>query len=918
MQMRTVFGTKSRPSLAIVCLAAWTFACTSLPESPNLGVTDAAGMGPGGRGGTGGGGVATDGRPSSDAGGGAGGSGGSGDDARVSSDGQTGAGSDSAGAVDGPREAGSMLGDMLRGDGPTPSTDTTGMAVDGTASVDQGVSQDQVSTIDVSLIPAVDAPAGVDAPAVPDAPAEIDAPLGIDVDPVGPDAPTGPDAPPPVELDAGGPDPDMAPTCGSGTHVCESMCASNLDTKTCGSSCTPCPVPLNGSATCDGMACGVSCTGNFKACMGACIATTSCCMASECPVPMNGVATCASGMCGFTCNMGYHPCGAACVSNMDVATCGPSSCTACVAPTGGGTVTCNGTACVPACPPGKQLCMGACIDMGLACAGTCPMNQRACPDTFCKPNDVTACGASCSVCPVPANGAATCDGVACGFTCTSGYKKCGTSCIPDASCCTDPDCPLVVNGTVTCDNGTCKTTCNTAMGYKACNAACIPNANCCVDRDCANPSNGVGVCTAGTCGVSCNLGYQGCNATCILNSACCSPADCMAPPNGTATCQTNMCGFTCTAPHRTCPLTCPAPGNCCADEFQVVDVDNNYSPDCQQNLLSNAQFASTANLWTAAPPNLVTTWRPADANGSASSGSLEVNFAQTTSVNSVSGATQCVRITGAQNYSVFGRYFIPSGQGVAGNASVQVLTYASLDCTGANNGVYNSPSWGAGTDVWTPGAFSFTAPALAASARVRLNVTKPGGSGAFSILYDNVLFRPGDLCPGLIESVDLDVNIPDCLQTMVRNAQFTDDVNDWSSADGGLSWEGTADASMSPNSGSATLKNGLGAAGTVVAVQCVRVQPSKAYAIYGRTFITAGQGVVGSAQLGARSFATTDCSGPSTKAENNAGSTTTGAWVTQSAAYTTSATAQSVWVELRVTKPNALTFYAFFDNILVR
>lgn len=51
--------------------------------------------------------------------------------------------------------------------------------------------------------------------------------------------------------------------CAAGSHACGARCADNRSLDTCGTQCTPCPVPTNGKATCDGTACGVSCDPAF-------------------------------------------------------------------------------------------------------------------------------------------------------------------------------------------------------------------------------------------------------------------------------------------------------------------------------------------------------------------------------------------------------------------------------------------------------------------------------------------------------------------------------------------------------------------------------------------------------------------------------------------------------------------------------
>ena len=57
--------------------------------------------------------------------------------------------------------------------------------------------------------------------------------------------------------------------CPGGTHDCNGVCSSNTSTASCGAtSCSACAVPANGSATCSGSACGISCGSGFTECGG--------------------------------------------------------------------------------------------------------------------------------------------------------------------------------------------------------------------------------------------------------------------------------------------------------------------------------------------------------------------------------------------------------------------------------------------------------------------------------------------------------------------------------------------------------------------------------------------------------------------------------------------------------------------------
>ncbi|MBI5517544.1 MAG: FG-GAP repeat protein [Deltaproteobacteria bacterium] len=115
--------------------------------------------------------------------------------------------------------------------------------------------------------------------------------------------------------------PDSGPdvrSCAAGQHLCGERCANDMDPSTCGSACTPCAVPFNGAAACDGVRCGIVCNSGFHACGSACArddSPDSCGSAcAPCPAPpTHGAATCERGACGFSCDRGYVRDGAACV-----------------------------------------------------------------------------------------------------------------------------------------------------------------------------------------------------------------------------------------------------------------------------------------------------------------------------------------------------------------------------------------------------------------------------------------------------------------------------------------------------------------------------------------------------------------------------------------------------------------------------
>ena len=66
-------------------------------------------------------------------------------------------------------------------------------------------------------------------------------------------------------------------TCDPGWHSCgpgPNDCAPDDSPGSCGTRCTPCPPDPNGTATCVGGACGMSCASGFHPCSGACVGSS--------------------------------------------------------------------------------------------------------------------------------------------------------------------------------------------------------------------------------------------------------------------------------------------------------------------------------------------------------------------------------------------------------------------------------------------------------------------------------------------------------------------------------------------------------------------------------------------------------------------------------------------------------------------
>jgi hypothetical protein len=205
--------------------------------------------------------------------------------------------------------------------------------------------------------------------------------------------------------------------CPLGRHVCGGgdgggVCDSNLSLVSCGGNCnSPCPVPANGTATCDGVTCGIACNMGFSACGGVCVNEQidnancgSCghtCTTSD---PNASGSSCnGSGMCVSACKMGYTLCNGACVNEKtDSANCGSCG-NACATSDPNAGASCNGSGvCATTCKMGYTMCGGVCVDEQTnngncgACGNVCPAAAGStCRSGQCAcnpPGSTQACG----------------------------------------------------------------------------------------------------------------------------------------------------------------------------------------------------------------------------------------------------------------------------------------------------------------------------------------------------------------------------------------------------------------------------------------------------------------------------------------------------------------------------------------------
>ncbi len=180
--------------------------------------------------------------------------------------------------------------------------------------------------------------------------------------------------------------------CESGYADCDQNPANGCETDlsepahcgSCNAACTSLAPDCNPSGT--GFACATGCGGAAPTLCGSqCVdlmtSLDDCGACSNtCPTAANGSATCAGGKCGITCNANFHACGGTCAANVSPSTCG-AQCTAC--PVGAHAVaTCNDVQCGLECQAGFADCDGNATD-------GCEV------DVATSATDCGACGHSC-------------------------------------------------------------------------------------------------------------------------------------------------------------------------------------------------------------------------------------------------------------------------------------------------------------------------------------------------------------------------------------------------------------------------------------------------------------------------------------------------------------------------------------------
>lgn len=312
--------------------------------------------------------------------------------------------------------------------------------------------------------------------------------------------------------------PDGPVPCTAAQKRCNGVCVVindptfGCDPVTCTT--TACPPPAGGTLICQGTACVLgACDSGMKKCASKCVNVTdptygcgpTSCDATTCPPPAGGTLICQGSACVVgTCGLGAKKCGEKCVPMDANNGCGdPAKCTPCAANescVGGAVTACqcvpnNPAACLgKACGPATNNC-GQAITCTNSCVApqTCNGGAAGVNGCGCTPiPTVTACGNSCGIVPNGCGGNYSC-------SCASGL-----ACVAPTSTC----CP-VLSKAQACVNKACGSVPNGCGGNIACDNTCTPIANTTVS--CSASNQCVRGCAAGAVMLPCSTAA---NPTC--------------------------------------------------------------------------------------------------------------------------------------------------------------------------------------------------------------------------------------------------------------------------------------------------------------------------------------------------------------------------------------------------------------------
>jgi len=339
------------------------------------------------------------------------------------------------------------------------------------------------------------------------------------------------------------------------------------DVNHCGS-CTKQCSATNGTPSCNGGVCQITCDPGYGNCdgdasngcetdlgntVGHCGTCDTACDAS------GGTPSCSNGTCSITCNTGYANCDGD-VSNgceVNLAT-DPVHCGTCVK-------VCDSTHGTASCTAG-------------ACGISCATNWANCDgnvDNGCEAdllNSSATCGSCTNACS-SSGGSPSCNNGTCGITCSAGLGDCTTAAGCETNILSDVNncggCGNVCSsagGTPTCNNGTCGITCtgsnrncdnNVANGCEVNIAADVDNCGAC--GTVCSQLNGNAYCSSSVCQINCTTGWGDCTSTpgCETNTTnninnCGGCGNACSSAGGTPSCSSSNCNITCDSTHGNC------------------------------------------------------------------------------------------------------------------------------------------------------------------------------------------------------------------------------------------------------------------------------------------------------------------------------------------------------------------------------
>lgn len=167
--------------------------------------------------------------------------------------------------------------------------------------------------------------------------------------------------------------------------------------------------------------------------------------------------------------------------------------------------------------------------------------------------------------------------------------------------------------------------------------------------------------------------------------------------------------------------------------------DSGVCTDCPPNVVVNADFDVDVNGWVAEPKSIIE-WDEEDAQGSDSSGSIQVhnNHVEDIVNNTAVGARQCGAASPGAVYEISAKVLIRLTEG-SGNGHVSVGFFAGKNCEPpqlTQGGFTTTSSFRVG--AWENERGETVAPVNAQSIAVRLVAEKPLRQETLAVVFDEV------------------------------------------------------------------------------------------------------------------------------------------------------------------------------------